>query len=98
MVVSISAAKAALSSLLERVRAGETITITDRGIPVAQLAPLPETSDVAQDSRLARLERQGLVRRPRQTLDIDALLGLPLPRFEQSVLAELLEERHASDR
>lgn len=32
------------SELLRRVEGGETIEITDRGRPVAQLAPLPEGS------------------------------------------------------
>jgi prevent-host-death family protein len=36
------------SELLRRVEAGETIEITDRGRPVAVLAPLPRTSPTAQ--------------------------------------------------
>lgn len=32
------------SELLRRVQAGETIEVTDRGRPVAVLAPLPDTS------------------------------------------------------
>ena len=39
-IASISEAKAKLSALLDRVRTGETITITDRGVPVAQLKPV----------------------------------------------------------
>jgi prevent-host-death family protein len=49
------------AALLDRVKAGETITITDRGVPVAQLAPLSGTD---WDARLASLERRGLIRRP----------------------------------
>ena len=36
------------SELLRRVEAGETIEITDRGRPVAVLAPLPRDSPIAQ--------------------------------------------------
>jgi len=36
------------SELLRRVEAGETIEITDRGRPVAVLAPLPRHSATAQ--------------------------------------------------
>jgi len=37
--VSLAEAKAHLSALVERARAGETVTITRRGKPVARLAP-----------------------------------------------------------
>ena len=36
------------SELLRRVEAGETIEVTDRGRPVAILAPLPDVSPLAQ--------------------------------------------------
>lgn len=36
------------SELLRRVEAGETIEVTDRGRPVAVLAPLPDHSPIAQ--------------------------------------------------
>jgi prevent-host-death family protein len=59
--VSISEAKNRLSAYLDRVRAGETILILDRGIPVAQLTPADES-----DGRMARLERAGIIRPPRR--------------------------------
>lgn len=34
-----------LSVFLRRVRGGETFTVTDHGIPVALLSPLPDVSD-----------------------------------------------------
>jgi prevent-host-death family protein len=95
---SISEAKAKLSALLDRVKAGETVTITDRGVPVAQLAPLP-AANVDWDERLQRLARQGLIRLPETTLDVGAFLAEhPLVEFEGSVLEDLLEERRTSDR
>jgi len=36
------------SELLRRVEAGETIQVTDRGRPVALLAPLPESEPLEQ--------------------------------------------------
>lgn len=36
------------SRWLARVRAGEVIVITDRGTPVAQLAPIPDRSGYAE--------------------------------------------------
>jgi prevent-host-death family protein len=57
---TVTEAKNGLSALLDRVKAGETILITDRGVPVARLEP---TSPVDRDARLAHLERKGLITR-----------------------------------
>jgi prevent-host-death family protein len=94
---SISEAKAQLSALLDRVKAGEEVTITSRGKPVARIVPLPP-EDIDWDERLDRLERQGRVVRPKETLDLDWLLSLPLPESRESVLEALLEERRESTR
>lgn len=91
--VSVTEAKNRLSALLDRVREGETVLITDRGIPVAQLAPPVAESD---DDRLARLERKGIIRRGRggklPSLDI---LAQPLRPGEKpaGALDALIEER-----
>ncbi len=93
---SISNTKAKLSELLDRVKAGETITITDRGVPVAQLVPL-SGGEVDWDARLASLERRGLITRPKKTPDMKAFLAAHPPvTFEGSVLEELLHERRES--
>ena len=90
---SISTAKNRLSALIDLVRKGETVTITDRDQPVAQLTPLPPYS-VAAASRLAALERAGLVKRARATAGKDLLDRLPpMPRTEADVLGALLAER-----
>ena len=94
---SISEAKAKLSALLDRVKAGEDVTITDRGVPVARIVPIP-TSDVDWDERVERLERQGIITRPKKKLDLDWFLTRPLPRSRKSVLEALLEERRESER
>jgi prevent-host-death family protein len=98
-MASISEAKAKLSALLDRVKAGETVTITDRGVPVAQIVPLNGSSEVDWDARMESLERRGIIRRPKQNLDMRAFLAdHPPVKFEGSVLEALLEERRESDR
>jgi prevent-host-death family protein len=59
---SISEAKNRLSAYVDRVRGGETILITDRGRPVARLAPLEPGTQAHQDARLAELVRRGIIR------------------------------------
>lgn len=92
LTASISEAKNKLSALLDRVRAGETILILDRGSPVAQLGPPDELSD---DERLARLERAGIIRPGRGRRVPLEELAQPLAPGEQpaGVLEALLEER-----
>lgn len=49
VIVNVHEAKTQLSRLLERVAAGETITIAKRNCPVAQLAPLPLSRPLGMD-------------------------------------------------
>lgn len=59
---SITEAKNRLSALLDRVRHGETVIVEDRGVPIAQVSPITARGAAADRERLARLERQGIVR------------------------------------
>jgi len=60
------------SELLRRVEAGETIEVTDRGRPVAMLAPLPEGDP------LERLRAAGeAIRAARSLDDLPKPLRLP---------------------
>jgi prevent-host-death family protein len=59
---SVAELKARLSEYLARARAGEEVVITDRGRPVARLAPLAGVP--ALEGREAELLRAGLVREP----------------------------------
>jgi prevent-host-death family protein len=63
--ISVSEAKDTLSACLARVRAGESVMITDRGRPVAVLSPVP-ADQLGEDERLASLARRGIVRLPRK--------------------------------
>ena len=93
--VSITEAKNTLSALLDRVRAGETIVITDRDVGIAQLAPLNGSPHDTTADKLARLERQGLIVPPRRDpREVWAELDRrPLAKSRKSVVEALLEER-----
>lgn len=92
-VASITEVKNKLSAFIDRVKAGETILIVERGRPVARLEPAVSIDEGA-DGRLARLERAGIVRRPKRRGKIDLLLQ-PLPRLRKPVdiVEVVLEER-----
>ena len=74
--VSVSVLKARLSEFLRRVRAGDTLVVTDRGAPVAIVAPLP---DGEYEGEMNALVEQGLVRPPRTPLPED-FWGRPRPK------------------
>jgi len=64
MTVAVRDLKNRLSEYLRRVRAGERIVVTDRGHPIAELAPL-ETGQLSPAQRLRRLSASGDVTLPR---------------------------------
>lgn len=91
---SITEAKNNLSALIDRVKAGSSVLIVDRGRPVARLEPV--TGNDADDAgRLARLVRDGAVRPARGSLQ-KALFTRKPPRSPEngvSALRALLDER-----
>ena len=96
-IASISETKRRFSALLDRVREGETVTITDRGVPVARLVPAVG-SDGDDEAQILRLERGGLARRGANYGEPLAELLRPGPSARESVLEALLEERRTSER
>lgn len=91
---SISEAKNRLSADLELVRRGETILITDRNVPVAQIVPLAPGAGATDDERLRDLERRGVIRRARVRPGAGLLKRLPpAPRTEADLLTALLADR-----
>lgn len=91
---SITEAKNRLSALIDQVRSGETVVITDRGRPVARLSSAVDDSDVDSDGRVARLERQGAVRRATTAPPARMILRPPpAVRPGADILRELLDER-----
>lgn len=83
--------KARLSKYLAEVRGGEEVVITDRGRPVARLAPL-KTAAMGFES-LRDLEREGIVKLPEKPLDLGFLDQPPVRDPTGKVLQYLLEER-----
>ena len=91
---TITEAKNQLSALIDRVRHGETIVITDRGRPVARLVSALTGAAEDPEGRLARLERRGglrLATTPPPTTLI--LKKLPKAGKPARVLEALLDER-----
>ncbi len=98
---SISSAKAKLSYFIELAKKGETVLITDRGVPVAKLesAARPARTDLSPEDagRLHRLEKAGLIRVADKPMDLswlDMPLAQPLPGGD--ILKALLDEREES--
>ncbi|MGH8197989.1 MAG: type II toxin-antitoxin system Phd/YefM family antitoxin [Steroidobacteraceae bacterium] len=90
--VSVSRLKDQLSAYLKKVRAGETVLVTDRNQPVAQLTPIPQPS--GENERVARLVAQGIIRLPKgQPLDMKEFLTRRPVIGNAGVLEALLEER-----
>jgi prevent-host-death family protein len=94
-MATISETKNSLSALLDRVRHGETVLVTDRGRPVARLEPVAQPDQAGHDEgRLARLERAGIIRRAREAaLDQIARVAPPAPLSGGDIVAALVDER-----
>ncbi len=91
---SITEAKNHLSALIDQVRNGDTIPITDRGRPIAQLASLASDRVGATQGRVERLEREGLIRRGSEPGPVAAILRPPpRPKKGASVVQAVLDER-----
>jgi antitoxin (DNA-binding transcriptional repressor) of toxin-antitoxin stability system len=87
---TISELKNRLSAYLKKVRAGQSILILDRDQPVARLERV--VAGEPGDERLDRLERAGLVRRPKAALPLKELRA-PAAKPRRSVTQAMLEER-----
>jgi prevent-host-death family protein len=99
---TISEAKSRLSHFIDLAKNGETVLITDRGVPVVRLesaarSHYPGLSPEDQ-GRIERLERSGVLRvAERPPLD-PAFFDRPLPKAKDgaSILQALLDEREES--
>ena len=93
---SVSEAKNNLSRLLDQVKHGQTIIITDRKQPVAKLVPIAQGPKLKGDdeARLAELERAGIIIRGSGKPVPEILAGrIPKPRKGGDILKALLDER-----
>lgn len=91
--VPITELKAKLSEYLAAVRAGEEIIVTDRGRPVARIAPVEGEREV--ESRVRALVRSGRLRPPRtsEALDVARLVDSAPEDPGARARSALLEER-----
>ena len=90
---SISEAKNNFSALIDSVKGGSPVLIVDRGRPVARLEPV-SVAGVKDDSRLARLVREGTVRPARGSAPSRLIASAPpRPRKGASAVRARLEER-----
>jgi prevent-host-death family protein len=92
---SITEAKNNLSALIDRVKSGSSVLIVDRGRPVARLEPASGLR-ADDDSRLARMVRDGIVRPAHRVIPKTLFASKP-PRARQAAsgVRALLEERRA---
>jgi len=92
-IATITEAKNRLSALIDRVRAGESILIVDRGRPVARLVPAVAVDDEG-NGRLSRLERAGVVRIATTKAPLTLIASSPpSQRGEAGAVKVLLDER-----
>lgn len=89
---SISSAKNRLSALVKEVQGGDSVIITDRGVPVARLVPIRLGRGVP--AGILSLAQQGLARLPERTPNA-RWLELPWPKLRPgtSPVDLLLAER-----
>jgi prevent-host-death family protein len=86
---SVSQTKNQLSALLDQVRQGETVVITDHDRPVAKLIAMDAPDSMTE---IGLLERKGIIRRGK---GVASKLNPPLrPKGGASALAALLDERN----
>jgi antitoxin (DNA-binding transcriptional repressor) of toxin-antitoxin stability system len=93
---TVSKLKDNLSAYLRKVRAGATVVIYDRDVPIAYIERIESSARGAD--RLALLRAQGLTRPARRTLsgkDLRTLLG-PGLRHTARLSEALREEREQS--
>jgi prevent-host-death family protein len=81
-----------LSRYVDRVKAGETIEVTEHGRLVAALVP-----SAAREEPLAELRRRGLTITP-ASFEFSSLAPVPKRRPGQPPLSEVLAELRAAER
>jgi prevent-host-death family protein len=91
---TITEVKSGLSALIDQVKAGETVLITDRGVPVARLAPIATSNDPI--GRVERLTRAGLMRPGTGELSEELLAGPTVAAPEGVSLVDIVIEERRS--
>lgn len=92
-VATVTETKNRLSALIDQVRAGETVLIVDRGVPVARIESAAALTDDV-NGRLARLQRTGAIRAAEGEPPLELLREEPpRPKGKASAVSALLAER-----
>jgi prevent-host-death family protein len=86
MDVPVTELRAHLSEWLERVRAGEEVVVTDRGVPVARMLGMSATATLQRLAADGVIGRDVSARRPMAT-------GHPRPHPRQPVSGRVSEQR-----
>lgn len=90
--VGIAELKNKLSSYVAYAKAGETVVIRDRNLPVARLVPF-EPGDASEED--LRLIAAGHMRLGKGRLDVEKFLAMPRPKVEGNAATQtLIEERN----
>jgi prevent-host-death family protein len=90
---TVSNLKNNLRAYLRKVRAGHSVVIFDRDVPVARIEPIESTG--SGSDRLAQLHARGIVKPPLRPISVAQLriaLQDPLPR-KAAVSSALLTDR-----
>lgn len=91
---SITEAKNNLSALIDSLKGGSPVLIVDRGRPVARLEPVTHDLGSEDAGRLARLVRDGVVRRARGVVSKALISSKPArPKHGASGVRALIEDR-----
>lgn len=91
---TVTKLKASLSEYLRQVKAGEEVLVTERGKPIARLAP-PVSSETFPEE-LIEMEKQGLIRVGTTKLPKE-FWKMPRPKDPKGlILKALLQEREES--
>jgi len=90
VTVGISELKNKLSAYIDKVRAGESVLVLDRGVPVAEL----RAPTLSNDERIARLIRKGILRPAKGKLPED-FFDRPRPKLPPgvSIVEAVIAER-----
>jgi prevent-host-death family protein len=88
---TVTKLKASLSEYLRQVKAGEEVLVTERGRPIAKLAPTVNPQTFPEE--LVEMEKQGVIRLGGEKLPKD-FWKMPRPKDPKGlVLKALLQER-----
>lgn len=90
MNVSVRELKSHLSDLLNRVAAGERITVTKRGKPIATVSAV--SAEHVENDPLRRLERADWITRPTKPKRVVGLKNPPRIRPKEKTLSEIVHE------